>query len=757
VKSAAGVSGTGNLALAGSGTETFSYDAANRLVASGFGAPGAQSETRTYTYDPDSNRTQVVESGVTFYYTFDATDALVTRSTSANPNLTGTTCSQRGFCYDAFGDLVTSTPSAQDSSILIPTTYTLDPAGHLTAISDGTSADAVSFTLDALGRHATRTVGTNPVTTYSYLGTSDSITTIASSGGTTYSTIDAIGDRLCTGVGTSIGWIVPDLHGNVAAAVSSGPAPAFVNAFRFDPYGETVANWTASAGSVSLPWRYQGRMLESAGSSTSSDLYDFAARSYDPSLGAFTSFDSMAGSAQNPATLNRYLYANANPATLVDPDGHCASGYANNWNFDTRSLACTATAATLVQNNITAQVAHFMYVSGKVSSVQKSIANKVSAAAAADAAQHHCDGIGACLGSFASGFANGALNMPGNTVRGLQCMADVNCAGKGGPLASLAMMPGVSSAITDINMAQNAWKGDYYSVGQTTGNAAASAAVMVAMMGAGAAVGALRGLAAVAQTADATAETAALADETPGILNMRPLEAEPAGLGCSFTPTTTVATATGSVAIASIRVGDTVMAYDPKTGVTGPHTVSAVMAHSDPAVEHLGTDSGAIDTTPNHPFFTTDRGWVDAGSLRVGEKVRTESGGSATVTGFTIDSTPTTMWDLTVDGAHSFFVGSGAVLVHNCPPVSGPNFTPEGLRPVGTSPWRPPEFIPSSESPFAQEVLSQGAEIEKATSPANIHPEAGGLSGASKWLAIPVGGAIGAYVLCHALGWCSDE
>jgi hypothetical protein len=32
----------------------------------------------------------------------------------------------------------------------------------------------------------------------------------------------------------------------------------------------------------------------------------------------------VAGSAQNPLTLNRYLYANANPATLVDPDGHCS-------------------------------------------------------------------------------------------------------------------------------------------------------------------------------------------------------------------------------------------------------------------------------------------------------------------------------------------------------------------------------------------------------------------------------------------------
>ncbi len=27
--------------------------------------------------------------------------------------------------------------------------------------------------------------------------------------------------------------------------------------------------------------------------------------------------------AQNPISLNRFLYANANPATLIDPDGHC--------------------------------------------------------------------------------------------------------------------------------------------------------------------------------------------------------------------------------------------------------------------------------------------------------------------------------------------------------------------------------------------------------------------------------------------------
>lgn len=70
---------------------------------------------------------------------------------------------------------------------------------------------------------------------------------------------------------------------------------------------------------ISLALR--GRILEST---AGSDTYDFGARAYVPDLGTFTSLDSVAGSAQNPITLNRYLYADANPATLVDPDGHCS-------------------------------------------------------------------------------------------------------------------------------------------------------------------------------------------------------------------------------------------------------------------------------------------------------------------------------------------------------------------------------------------------------------------------------------------------
>jgi hypothetical protein len=40
--------------------------------------------------------------------------------------------------------------------------------------------------------------------------------------------------------------------------------------------------------------------------------------------GTFTALDSYAGEAVDPVSLNRYLYAHANPATLIDPTGHAA-------------------------------------------------------------------------------------------------------------------------------------------------------------------------------------------------------------------------------------------------------------------------------------------------------------------------------------------------------------------------------------------------------------------------------------------------
>ena len=213
--------------------------------------------------------------------------------------------------------------------------YTYDLADRLTAIATA-SGSTTSFTIDALGRHASQTVGTSPTQTYSYLGSSQTVVAISSGSTTTTSAIDAVGDRVATASGGSFGYLLADLHGNMAAAFNAA-GTSFSDAFAYDAWGEVVSSVTSS---LPTPWRYQGRILESAAGTP--DLYDFGARSYAPGIGTFTSLDSVHGSAQNPRLLNGYLYADANPATLVDPDGHCPRGYSQAYYGS--SMSCQPTA-----------------------------------------------------------------------------------------------------------------------------------------------------------------------------------------------------------------------------------------------------------------------------------------------------------------------------------------------------------------------------------------------------------------------------
>jgi RHS repeat-associated protein len=226
---------------------------------------------------------------------------------------------QHAFIYDRYGNLLSSGTGPGVST----TTYAYDLADRLNSIT-APDGSIVGFTFDAPGRHATRTGTTAGITTtldtYSYLGSTNSVIVDVSTQGSGYTlnaALDSMGDRLATSATAGFAWIVPDLHGNVAA--QCGASGTITDVFRYDPYGKIIG--TSTTGSVPSPWRFGGRILEST---TGSDAYDFGARAYVPDLGTFTSLDSVAGSAQNPLTLNRYLYALGNPATLVDPDGHCA-------------------------------------------------------------------------------------------------------------------------------------------------------------------------------------------------------------------------------------------------------------------------------------------------------------------------------------------------------------------------------------------------------------------------------------------------
>jgi RHS repeat-associated protein len=160
-------------------------------------------------------------------------------------------------------------------------------------------------------------VGTGTTDTYAYL---DATRTAWQTGQATPtgSLLDADGSRLAVKTGSQVSWLVFDLHGSVAGLCPAGTT-SLADAYRYDGFGRQVA----SAGSATNPFRYRG-LLNLGADDTYGALLAMGARDYSSQLGVFTQEDSVQGAAANPATMNRFLYALANRATLVDPDGHFA-------------------------------------------------------------------------------------------------------------------------------------------------------------------------------------------------------------------------------------------------------------------------------------------------------------------------------------------------------------------------------------------------------------------------------------------------
>ena len=137
------------------------------------------------------------------------------------------------------------------------------------------------------------------------------------------------------------------------------------------------------------------------------------------------------------------------------------------------------------------------------------------------------------------------------------------------------------------------------------------------------------------------------------------------GEACSFSADTPVATAAGQTAISDVAVGDQVLAWNEELGQSGYYTVTAVWAHADPVTVHLVINGEAIETTPEHPFLTTNGEWVAAGALQVGEAVRNANGDNGVVQAVEFVATPQVMYNMTVADAHTYTVGDDEWVVHN--------------------------------------------------------------------------------------------
>jgi hypothetical protein len=174
--------------------------------------------------------------------------------------------------------------------------------------------------------------------------------------------------------------------------------------------------------------------------------------------------------------------------------------------------------------------------------------------------------------------------------------------------------------------------------------------------------------------------------------------------GCavhSFVPNTGVRLADGtSKPISQVKVGNTVLATDPQTGVTAPEkvqneivtttdkdftTLTLDTAPTRGPPQHKTTDVQTLTTTWHHPFWdATHHRWTDAHNLAPGTKLRQPDGTTVVIRGVRNFHQHSTTYDLTVGTLHTYYVLAGGtpLLVHNCPTGGAgdlPDFDPSGI------------------------------------------------------------------------------
>ena len=74
-----------------------------------------------------------------------------------------------------------------------------------------------------------------------------------------------------------------------------------------------------------------------------------------------------------------------------------------------------------------------------------------------------------------------------------------------------------------------------------------------------------------------------------------------------------------------------------------------------------------IITTETHPFYVNNRGFVNAGELKVGDELLDSDGEVLFVENYTVELTKDliTVYNFQVEDFHTYYVGKNCVFVHN--------------------------------------------------------------------------------------------
>lgn len=279
-------------------TVAYAYDTVYRLTQETIDEPGTvNDQTIAYSYDAVGNRTQMNRNGVITTYAYDTNDRLLTETSSAG-TLTST--------YDNNGNLKTHGNGTSTDA------YTYDAENRLVSadVQTGANPGLVSYTYDADGMRTSKTAG-GVATTFLLDKNRSYAQVVVETTGATIVTY-AYGNQLIsqTRPGTGTHFYLSD--GQLSTRQLTDTTGAVTDTYTYDAFG-VLLGFTGTTPNVYL---YVGEQLD-----PNVGFYYLRARYYNQATGRFITTDPKEGSIFDPASLHRYLYANADPIDNGDPSG----------------------------------------------------------------------------------------------------------------------------------------------------------------------------------------------------------------------------------------------------------------------------------------------------------------------------------------------------------------------------------------------------------------------------------------------------
>jgi len=313
---------------------TYTYDSLNRMKKVSASANATTVASYDYVLGPAGNRTSVNElGGRSVTYTYDALFRLTKETISGDAQANG----QVSYTYDAVGNRLTR-DSTVAGVVSTSTTYnandraqneTYDLNGNaLTSTAGATYAydfenrlvstsGGAQYRYDGDGNLVSKTVG-GVTTEYlvdanNHTGHAQVVEEIVSGNVTRQYTFghDLISQRQIVNGQWQVSFYGYDGQGSVRYLTDTSGNVS--DTYTFDAFGNLIA----TTGTTPNEFLYVGERYDA-----NLGFYYLRARYLNPQSGRFQTMDTFEGVNQDPLTLHKYLYANADPINKLDPSGH---------------------------------------------------------------------------------------------------------------------------------------------------------------------------------------------------------------------------------------------------------------------------------------------------------------------------------------------------------------------------------------------------------------------------------------------------